>query len=485
MSCSCWMVGTLWSFTAVFSSSMASNIPVVFLSGKNAETCDINEDECFPQYISFLVIFAMLVIPLSLMDMEEQLFLQVALAVGRVVVMLTMVVTVFVGFGCDEVAFEDVGSERSVYKTLVRWKGVPVLLPIAITTAIFHHTIPGIADSTEDKTRLSSVFRYAFFIVGFCYAGIGIILSMYFGSDVDSQANIHWSSYYGCTNEGESRPSIAKAIGDFVLIFPPLDVVSVFPLGAIALGNSLLSMRFPQSSLRSRSDTVEEPGQEVDIDSLVHIAQYKHWKRCTRLIACGPPIIGAIFEHDLGTILQVNGTIGIAIAMTIPALLWQFSTSRIAYENQESKLENGDSATTVSEEPTGTPREVSMQLLDSSASAKRKLDPTSEPEQSSGRNEDRKSSVRSSSPLTGDEVIDSASEEFVTQHCKSWMNGPTSTSEAASNFLVIAFFSGRLSAGRYESVYSSWCTRFRYLPAIFFGFSLLLYVVVLVFVATD
>lgn len=48
-----------------------------------------------------------------------------------------------------------------------------------------------------------------------------------------------------------------------------------------------------------------------------------------RLIAAVPPVIGAAFVSDLGNILQFTGTIGVAIAFTVPAILQLSSFAKL------------------------------------------------------------------------------------------------------------------------------------------------------------
>ena len=66
---SIFLYGALWAYTAVFASSLAANIPTA-LNGYHSP------------YRLFLAVFACLVIPLTCLDFEEQISVQVMMSVG-------------------------------------------------------------------------------------------------------------------------------------------------------------------------------------------------------------------------------------------------------------------------------------------------------------------------------------------------------------------------------------------------------------------
>lgn len=92
-------------------------------------------------------------------------------------------------------------------------------------------------------------------------------------------------------------------ISYLVVLFPPLDILSAFPLNAITLGNSLL-VHFVRDPHKQRRRRVVIP---------------------FRLLAAIFPLLGACIEHNLATILQYTGTVGIIIAFVYPALLQYYS----------------------------------------------------------------------------------------------------------------------------------------------------------------
>lgn len=70
---------TLWAYTSVFASAMAKSLP---LWG------DDNND-----YVAYAVVFASVVVPLSCMELHEQVTMQVALTAARFVMLAFMLMT--------------------------------------------------------------------------------------------------------------------------------------------------------------------------------------------------------------------------------------------------------------------------------------------------------------------------------------------------------------------------------------------------------
>lgn len=263
-----WTLGTLWSFAAVFSASLAAHIPVVFLAAPHNKPCNINElgDECKPQYLVFLAVFAIIVVPLTLMDMREQVAVQVIMAAGRVVLLVAMGATVVAAWACDGVAFaitaQEDGGPPPLFGTVANFGGLGVLIPISVTAAAFHQAIPSVTRATAKKRQMGSILTSAFIVVGTCYVVFGVLLALYFGHDVEAQATLMWQGYKGCAASADDEPSdFAKAITLFVLLFPAMDVASAFPLSGIALANNLLGLFYPTEEYEDEEvDEAEDEG---------------------------------------------------------------------------------------------------------------------------------------------------------------------------------------------------------------------------------
>jgi hypothetical protein len=97
------------------------------------------------------------------------------------------------------------------------------------------------------------------------------------------------------------RAGWVNALVFFVVLFPALDVASAFPLNGITLGNCLMGAYY---------------GSEVH-----DVGRDRKRVGAVRVLAAVPPIVGACFVRELGTITDYTGITGFVIAFVFPALL--------------------------------------------------------------------------------------------------------------------------------------------------------------------
>eukprot|EP01034_Spumella_vulgaris_P030878 gene30878-38162_t len=95
-----YMYGTLWAYSTVFAKSFASHLPMTFLFAANTA-----QDQ---SYYLYLVIFGLLVVPMSLMEFTEQIAVQVALTVFRIVMLVVMVTSIAVAYYSGGSQFSDI-----------------------------------------------------------------------------------------------------------------------------------------------------------------------------------------------------------------------------------------------------------------------------------------------------------------------------------------------------------------------------------------
>lgn len=320
---SAYMYGALWAYSTVFASSFTANVALPWFNG--GLTCNVERDggECVKLFLCWLAVFALLVLPLSCMELKEQIAVQMLMFVARVLVVLLMAGTVLAGYACPGVVFTDQGTGHAMDVPLAVPTGLATVIPITTYAFIFHYAVPVLSQPVSDKRSLPQVYHTAFIITGVAYAALGTILAAWFGRSVQAQANLNWHSYVGCqpagTTDPTHKPLGAQAISFIILIFPALDVLSAYPLNAVALGNNLIAAVFPAAAAAAQGQ-----GQTVS--------------RCTRigfrLIAAIPPLLAGglstMYGVKLGQILQFTGLIGVCIAFGIPSLLWSWSYAAMA-----------------------------------------------------------------------------------------------------------------------------------------------------------
>ena len=152
-----------------------------------------------------------------------------------------------------------------------------LVFPIAIYSQIFHHSVPGLTHPLKNKAAAPRVFSGVLLTTMVLYSALGMTVAFYYGGYIPQTCTIAWASYTGGHDAlGESKPGWANFIGYLVVLFPPIDIISAFPLNAITLGNNLLCA------------FVEDERKQ----------QMKRYKIPFRLLAAAPPIIGAMVRNN-------------------------------------------------------------------------------------------------------------------------------------------------------------------------------------------
>ena len=231
---SLYLCGSLWAYTSVFSSAMSTALPL------------FPGDESF-NYLCYAIMFGSIVVPLSCLELDEQVPLQVCLTMCRFVMFFLMI-------GTSNLCADDDMSDGVIqeYETPALWQfsGIAKTLPIVVFANIFHHSIPGLANPVGDKKKVGKVFSATnCFTVG-AYVTLGITLAMAFGTSIQQSSNLNWRTFHAGTGYVDEQGNVtgvawwAHAISMYIMLFPAIDVVSAFPLSAITLGNNLFSASY-------------------------------------------------------------------------------------------------------------------------------------------------------------------------------------------------------------------------------------------------
>lgn len=260
-------------------------------------------------YPVYAIVFACVVVPMSCLELHEQVTAQVFLTLCRFVMVFLMVWT---STACaeeqrlqhdnnNELTEENDAISSGSDVPMFRPAGMHKMLPIVVFAMIYHHSIPGLSHPVADKKKLSPIFISTTVFCALAYSLIGIVLGYAFGDNIEQSANLNWASYTGGTVDG-SAAWWAMLIRSYIILFPAIDVLSAYPLNAITLGNNMLSAFYGRK---------------------IHEVEDDRWARIPfRLLASIPPIILAILVRELGTITDYAGTTGFVLAFSFSALLY-------------------------------------------------------------------------------------------------------------------------------------------------------------------
>jgi amino acid permease len=295
--------GFLWAYASVFGAAMAHSFP---LFGPGVD--------CYQIYV---ILFAVIVVPMSFLELAEQASMQIFLSGCRIACILFMIITpviaaLFESEGDMEDNIQPIAhfddQTEPIGSPLFRLSKIHEMLPIVVYSVIFHQAVPGLVDEMKDRAKVGKIFAYTFGLCGILYSLLGIIVSWYFGNQVHPSSNINWTNYHAGTGHLNENGEwlgvslIPRAISLFVVVFPALDVISSYPINAYTLGNSLLSF--------------------IHADNIDEVQQDRRMATLYRGIAAIPPIFGALFIRDLGIITDFSGLTGLAIAFCFPPLLY-------------------------------------------------------------------------------------------------------------------------------------------------------------------
>ena len=204
----------------------------------------------------------------------------------------------------------------------VVWAGLATIFPVSLFSQIFHHSVPGLTHPLQDKRRTPFVFTAVLVTTFALYAGLGICVGLYFGSGVDEVATLNWVEYSGQAGIGRSgRSWVASIISYTIVLFPPIDIISAFPLNAITLANNIMSATIPP-----------------------HLTTQRRYIIPFRLVAALLPLIGAAFIKSLDSILHYTGCVGVLIAFLYPTVMqWKSLRveSLVAADGEEAEEEEG------------------------------------------------------------------------------------------------------------------------------------------------
>ena len=314
---------------------MAANVPIPFLNG--GDTCVVSGDRatgCYALYLFYCFLFACIVVPIATRNLTEMKYFIIALAMLRFVAITCMVITtldMLYRFPVEQsgppasvtIPETDTSAPYYAHTAAFNWAGLGTIFPICIFAQIFHHSVPGIAYPLADKTTVPKVFSSCLLTMFVLYSGLSIVLAIYFGTAIASQCTINWQRYTGSPLPLDPTAAATVQLGFLanftkylIVLFPPADVLSAFPLKAITVGNNIM-----HSFLTPQQKTVRR--------------KYVPF----RLFAAVTPIVGALIFNDLTVLLKYTGTLGIVIAFLCPTYLqW---TSRRAVKGRSGVMGGG------------------------------------------------------------------------------------------------------------------------------------------------
>eukprot|EP01125_Pyxidicula_operculata_P009431 TRINITY_DN3109_c0_g2_i1.p1 TRINITY_DN3109_c0_g2~~TRINITY_DN3109_c0_g2_i1.p1 ORF type:complete len:479 (+),score=39.79 TRINITY_DN3109_c0_g2_i1:1048-2484(+) len=313
--------GLLWAFAAVFASSVDS-LFFQFVYKTSCSIYDNPSENCYIGYYICLSIYATIVVPLACMNLEETAIVQVIMTIYRFSAFGVMFVTLIVGLSNPINPFIDynstiTSSSHIAYDTMVDWSGFAVIFTTSAVALNFHFCLPDIIKPLKTKKFVRRMTSAALFVAFAFYILLGLLSGMYFGKNTLPLATLNWQNYTGFDGgwggEVSQRPAWAIAVQLWVMLFPVFDMISIFPMVGVTLGDNILQF-LPEDI------TCIFPGKFQS--RFCNPNRSKTFSRVLcRLIATVPPIILAAALGKLDKIFDFTGLFAFFLELLFPCAL--------------------------------------------------------------------------------------------------------------------------------------------------------------------
>eukprot|EP00118_Oscarella_pearsei_P014556 m.125378 g.125378 ORF g.125378 m.125378 type:complete len:545 (+) comp37872_c0_seq2:145-1779(+) len=256
---------------------------------------------CWNNYALFVFVFALLVVPLSMLDLKKQRVIQVTAGVMRIVVVIAIVIYSIVQEvnGATELPASSGGENDTVpwISGDGGFVGFLVALPIFSYSLALQVNVPTLSQPMEPKRKLKAFYIWLNVFLVLFYFVLGVAVLAYLKSDVKENCTLNW------VDTTSSGHSLALRIFSYiVVIFPSFDVCSGFPLAVAILSNAIHSL------LGHDSSTSHE--LESNTTRMVY-----------RAVCAALPLIGACFITNFSVLLRYEGLLTFALFFLFPALV--------------------------------------------------------------------------------------------------------------------------------------------------------------------
>ena len=196
------------SYATVAGSAWAVNIPFNTTGIKecledNFTGVTLPSGTCLSAYWLCLLFFACIVLPLSLLELREQVWVQVLLGVMRFFTLACIIVYCFVNLvirypfpQCSNETSSSHNECNSTTETFLdfNYKGWLVGIPVFVYAHILHQGIPSLTHPVKQKKFLRAYFNILFITIGSLYLVLGVVVSLWFNKGISETCTLNWVS---------------------------------------------------------------------------------------------------------------------------------------------------------------------------------------------------------------------------------------------------------------------------------------------------
>ena len=282
-------LATLWAYAFVFAEALSTFSPLF-----GHEAC--KHDVACTTYRKCAAAFAVLAVPLSILEPGEQITFQVFMSVMRVVIVVLMASTALLSaYGVDFGPGFGPGAATST-APFVRFAGLGRLLPATVFAQNMGGQVPLVAREMRDRDDLNKALCAGLAGSFVLYSILAVSVAYSFGS-IAKAANCQWDAF----GVGIQYSALLDGIRWLVVLFPAVDVFSVYPLNVSIAADTLVTL--------FAGDRADRAQRQVG------------YRRAMRACVALPPIIGAGCMANLTAMIDTAGILVFAICCGFPPLL--------------------------------------------------------------------------------------------------------------------------------------------------------------------
>jgi amino acid permease len=238
--------GGLIAYTSIFGTSFVANIPL-----GTEGTCNVYKESsysgnCRWKYMIFVVIYGAFMVYFTIVGLKKQWWMQIVLTFMRFLVMGLVIICCIVAIA----GRSRLSSGKENYVTmppLADFSQLGSVFPILLFSCLYQTNIPNIAVHIKDKRKnLPRILVLITFTLLTLYILLGLVAPAA-DSGLSSMVTLSFRNYTAGDNNKDGR-EWAYIIEYIVVIFPALDVFSIFPIIAITLADNISAMFFKQTT---------------------------------------------------------------------------------------------------------------------------------------------------------------------------------------------------------------------------------------------
>ena len=231
---------TGWSYITVAGSAWATNIP---FNSPTVQQCTSDDflrelipqnSQCWNAYMICVMLFAVIVVPLSLLDLSTQALLHMALGLVRFITIAIIVVycVVKLSLGVNECRFTVKNNaslflNHSLYDSFFSAENVSVItttefgfsdlsrivfrfdvkgwlisIPVLTFAMMLHQGIPALTHPIREKHLLRELMVAMYGISAISYLSLGVVVPLLFRADIQETCTLNWVRFAALQLQG-------------------------------------------------------------------------------------------------------------------------------------------------------------------------------------------------------------------------------------------------------------------------------------------